>query len=63
MCGVCVGLKAGNRLDLKEALEVAVQGRVKAHYELRPIEKLTEVSQVTDFLFSHYHHHHRPSRH
>jgi len=38
-----LGVKAGNRQDAKECLDFAARGLVKAHYQLRPMESLTEV--------------------
>jgi propanol-preferring alcohol dehydrogenase len=40
------GVKAGNRQDAKECLDFAARGLVKAHYQLRPMESLTEVSST-----------------
>lgn len=38
-----MAIKAGNRLDVKECLELAAQGHVKTHYKLRGMDELTEV--------------------
>ncbi|KAK5988244.1 Alcohol dehydrogenase 2 [Cladobotryum mycophilum] len=38
-----IATKSGNRVDIKECLEIAAQGRVKAFYELRKMDELTEV--------------------
>ncbi|CAI6089441.1 unnamed protein product [Clonostachys chloroleuca] len=35
--------KSGNRLEAKECLDIAAVGKIKTHYELRPMDNLTEV--------------------
>lgn len=39
-----VATKTGNRLEAKQCLELAAQGKIKARYTLRRLEDLTEVS-------------------
>lgn len=38
-----IATKTGNRLEMKQCLELAAQGRVKPRYTLRRMENLTEV--------------------
>lgn len=39
--------KTGNRLEMKECLELAAQGRIKTQYALRRMESLSEVSSLS----------------
>jgi propanol-preferring alcohol dehydrogenase len=36
-------LKTGNRLEAKEALDIVAAGHVTPHYELRPMDQLTQI--------------------
>ncbi|KAH6698935.1 chaperonin 10-like protein [Leptodontidium sp. MPI-SDFR-AT-0119] len=38
-----MSLKAGNRLEAKECLDIVARGLVKTHYELRPMESISDV--------------------
>lgn len=38
-----VASKSGNRLEAKECLDIAAVGKIKTHFELRPMDNLTEV--------------------
>ncbi|CAI6062157.1 unnamed protein product [Clonostachys chloroleuca] len=40
-----IGAKSGNRLDMKECLEFAAQGKVKPVYQLRSLDDLTKTFQ------------------
>lgn len=40
--------KSGNRLEAKECLEIAARGLVRTHYQLRPMDSLTDVSDVVN---------------
>ena len=36
--------KTGNREDMRECLELAAQGRIKTHCQIRKMNELTQVS-------------------
>ncbi|KAK0116422.1 hypothetical protein ONS95_013442 [Cadophora gregata] len=38
-----MSLKAGNRLEAKECLELVARGLVKTHYELRPMDSISDI--------------------
>ncbi|KAK1703561.1 chaperonin 10-like protein [Colletotrichum acutatum] len=38
------GVKTGNRLEAKECLEIAAQGNIKTHFQLRRMRSLTKVT-------------------
>lgn len=38
-----MSLKAGNRLEAKECLQLVARGLVKTHYELRPMESISDI--------------------
>ncbi|KAF7276636.1 hypothetical protein GWI33_010005, partial [Rhynchophorus ferrugineus] len=37
------GLPPGTRLDLKEALDIAARGKVKAHISVEPLENINDI--------------------
>jgi alcohol dehydrogenase, propanol-preferring len=49
-----IGSYVGNRQDALEALDIAAQGKVKVHYESRPLKDLKECvpELVLEFLLS-----------
>lgn len=38
-----IAIKTGNRLEAKEALDIVAAGHVTPHYELRPMDQLTQI--------------------
>jgi propanol-preferring alcohol dehydrogenase len=40
--------KSGNRLEIKECLDIAASGKVRTHYQLQPMDSLAEVNKFLD---------------
>jgi propanol-preferring alcohol dehydrogenase len=42
----CEATKAGNRLEAQECLQIAAQGGIKVHTQLRRMDELTQVIHI-----------------